>query len=137
MQSLNIFWVWTITTSGWSAFLFCNKSNTFCLDLITLKVFDWLYFLWLIDISFILFNSCLQEIAPLQHSAKVSLLGQYEIDGEKQQIDDPYMASIFFLSLFPMPLVQRRGVGYINQFTYSSVYSQKAQCICNLHHFHL
>lgn len=37
---------------------------------------------------------CLQEIAPLQHSAKVSLLGQYEIDGEKQQIDDPYMADI-------------------------------------------
>lgn len=37
---------------------------------------------------------CLQEIAPLQHSAKVSLLGQYGIDGEKQQIDDPYMAEI-------------------------------------------
>nr|XP_022323439.1 low molecular weight phosphotyrosine protein phosphatase-like [Crassostrea virginica] len=34
----------------------------------------------------------LQKIAPSHYSAKVGLLGQYEIDGENPEIYDPYMA---------------------------------------------
>lgn len=41
----------------------------------------------------------------------MKLLGQYEVDGEKQQIDDPYMASLYLSLAFPMTLVQRRGRG--------------------------
>lgn len=136
MQSLNIFWVWTITTSGRSAFLFCNKSNTFCLDLITLKVFDWLYFLWLIDISFILLQlpsgNC--SFTALSKSQFIrTIRNRWRETTNWWSIHGKYL---FSLSVSNAPST-KEGVGYINQFTYSSVYSQKAQSICNLHHFHL
>lgn len=120
MQSLNIFWVWTITT----AFLFCNKSNTFCLDLITLKVFDWLYFLWLIDISFILLQlpsgNC--SFTALSKSQFIrTIRNKWRETTNWWSIHGKYL---FSLSVSNAPST-KEGMGYINQFTYSPSIAKK------------